>query len=384
MEHYRFKKLIVGDGTIKQNQVMVVDKGYILDFLDDYSGDAIDAEYMMPGLIDCHTHICFFPVADALGALSKATDTDIVVNAIKNLEALLKNGVTTIRDVGGVNNLHLPLKNHLRDGRILGPDMITAGKIVTMTGGHGWPIGRECDGPTEVRKAVREELKAGADVIKIVSSGGVLTPGVDINAYQFNVDELKAAVEEAHKAGKKVCTHCHSLQGTKNSIRAGVDSVEHATILDQEAVELAVKAGTYFVPTLSAVHFIVEHGEEGGIPKYAVEKAKMVYNTHLKSFEMAYKAGVKIAMGTDVGTPFNCHGISSSYELELMCKAGMTMMDAIVSATSDAAALLGLTDRGALEVGKLADFLILEEDPTLHIQTIQNEPQVYKAGQQIL
>lgn len=380
----KFKKLIFGDGKHLENQIMVVAEGKIVEFVDSGEVD-LEVDYIMPGLIDCHTHVCFFPVADSLGALEKATDTDVVVNAISNLEAMLRSGVTTIRDVGGVKNLHLPLKKHISSGKILGPNMITAGKIVTMTGGHGWPIGRECDGPTEVRKAVREELRAGADVIKVVSSGGVLTPGVDVNAYQFNVDELKAAVEEAHKAGRKVCTHCHSLQGIKNSIIAGVDSVEHATILDEVAVQMAVDAGTYFVPTLSAVHFIVAHGEKGGIPKFAVDKAESVYDIHQNSFKMAYKAGVKLAMGTDVGTPFNDHGKSSAYELELMNRAGMTEMDAIIASTKTAAELLGVDKtHGTLEIGKQADFLILKEDPTVNIKTIQDNPVVYKNGIKII
>ncbi|MCH4888511.1 amidohydrolase family protein [Acidaminobacter sp. JC074] len=383
MSYYKFKKLIVGNGTSIENKIMHVEDGKILEFLDSYDGDMIQADYIMPGLIDCHTHICFPPVADMMGAMEKMNDTDIVMHAVKNLEDILKGGVTYIRDVGGVNNIQLHLKKYLKDGSIKGPDMLCAGKIVTMTGGHGWTVGRECDGPDEVRKAVREQLKAGADLIKVISSGGVLTPGVDVNAYQFNVDELIAAREEAHKAGRKICTHCHSMQGVKNSILAGIDSVEHATILDQEAVDMAIDAGTYFVPTLSAVHFIIKHGEEGGIPKYAVDKSKSVFKKHQASFKLSYKSGVKIAMGTDVGTPFNKHASSSAFELELMVKAGMTEMDAILSATKNAAMLLGVDHtHGTLEAGKVADFLVLEEDPIKNIKTIQS-PSVYKNGLKI-
>jgi len=380
MSYYKFKKLVVGDGTVIENKVMHIEDNKIVAFLESHEGEVVDVGYIMPGLIDCHTHICFPPVSDTVGRLSQMNDIDVVVTAIKNLEALLKGGVTYIRDVGGVNDVQLQLKKYLNDGSVLGPDMLCAGKIVTMTGGHGWHVGRECDGPDEIRKAVREQLKAGADLIKVVSSGGVLTPGVDVNAFQFNVDELTAAREEAHKAGRKICTHCHSMKGTKNSILSGIDSVEHATILDKEAVDMAIDAGTYFVPTLSAVHFIVEHGEAGGIPKFAVDKAKDVYQKHQDSFKLAYQSGVKIAMGTDVGTPFNVHGVSSAFELELMVKAGMTEMDAILSATKYASELLGVENtHGTLEVGKYADFLVLEEDPTRNIKTIQSS-NVYKNG----
>ena len=340
--------------------------------------------YIIPGLIDCHTHIFMAGMADTIGSMNSMTTTDFIVTAISSLEKHLKSGVTTIRDVGGVNYYDLEMKKQLDNGNILGPDLFAAGKIVTMTGGHGHFLGREADGQTEVRKAVREQLKAGADLIKVISSGGVLTPGVDVNAYQFNVDELTAAVEEAHKAGKKICTHCHSTQGIKNSVMAGIDSVEHATLLDEEGAKMMAETQTYMVPTLSAVENIVKKGTEGGIPEYAVKKGRAVYKRHLESFKMAMAYDIPLAMGTDAGTPLNYHG-ESPREILLMIDHGMSVMEALKTSTINGADLIGIEEtHGSIEVGKYADCVVYKENPLEMVETILNPLQVIKKGKMIL
>ena len=386
-----FKNINLIDGTgkdIMNNAYIIIEDGIIKNIGTKCSENCIEGcevvdlknKYVMPGMIDCHTHIFMDSEPDSISKMMTFTEVDYIITAIKNLEKQLKSGVTFIRDVGGLNHYDIKLKKHLQNGNILGPDMYCAGKVVTMTGGHGYYAGREADGVDEVRKAVREQLKAGADVIKVISSGGVSTPGVDVNAYQFNVDELKAAVEEAHKAGRKVCTHCHATQGIKNSVIAGIDSIEHTTILDEQGAEMMLKEGTYMVPTLVAPHFTAKNGEEGGIPKYAVDKAKEVGEKHTISFNLAMKKGVKIAMGTDAGTPFNEHG-NSAYELYLMTEAGMSPMDAIVTSTKNSSELIGIDEKyGTLEVGKFADFIVLDENPLDNIETIQKPKSVYKKG----
>ncbi|MDP3385678.1 MAG: amidohydrolase family protein [Eubacteriales bacterium] len=368
-------QILVNDGIIQ-----AIDEGASDDCPEDYLMIDMDNRYVIPGMIDCHTHIFLDAGVDFEIKNLTNTPVDDLVTAIQNLEKQIRSGVVFIRDVGGKHHYDIHLKKHIEKGTITGPDMYCAGKIVTMTGGHGHQIGREADGIDEVRKAVREQLKAGADVIKVISTGGVMTPGVDINAYQFNIEELKAAVEEAHKAGKKVCTHCHGTQGIKNSVVAGIDSIEHSSLLDEEAADMMASAGTYMVPTLSAPHNIIRYGEQSGIPKFVVEKTIEIGKRCYESFNLARKAGVSIAMGTDAGTPFNEHG-SSAQELVLMVEAGMSPMEAIVTASKNSSELIGIDHLyGTLEIGKFANFIVLDDNPLDNIKSMRNPFAVYKKG----
>lgn len=386
MKFYNFNMFNGIENKIYENTYMIVENGIIKEIGSDkffYDGYDLEGKYVMPGLIDVHVHILLDGSKDPFTAVSLSNRTDKVVSAILHLERTLKGGVTFIRDVGGIDYIDIELKKHVNNKSILSPDLLVAGKIVTMTGGHGHAVAREADGVDEVRKAVREQLKAGADVIKVISSGGVLTPGVDINAVQFDIDELKIAVHEAHKAGKKICTHCHSRQGIINSIIAGVDSIEHATLICDEAIELLKDTDIYIVPTFSALTNIVEDGEAKGIPKYVLDKSNSVGSKHKEGFLKAYKAGINIAMGTDAGTPFNMHGENRQELIELV-KNGMTNFDALKSATIEGAKLLGIDKNyGSLEINKQADFLVLDENPLKDIKSINTLSKVYKNGVKI-
>jgi imidazolonepropionase-like amidohydrolase len=253
-------------------------------------------------------------------------------------------------------------------GWIPGPRIVAAGKLVCMTGGHGWFLGHESDGPNEMRKAVRLNLKRGADCIKVIATGGVLSPGVEVGSSQLDEDELEVAVAEAHKAGRRVAAHAIGNAGIKNALRAGVDTIEHGCYLDDEALRLFQKTGATYVPTLCAPHFLHENLDK--LPAYVVRKTTEVYEAHRESFKRALKRNIPIVTGTDAGTPFNHHA-AFAVELELMVKLGMSAEHALRAATSGAAEALGLSNEvGTLSAGKSADLIAVDGDPRKDIRAL--------------
>ena len=321
----------------------------------------LQGKYVMPGLFNCHTHMCMAPNPAMDYSLN---DAKLTIQAINNLKEYLKTGVTFIRDVGGENYVDIDVRNAARKGQVLAPDMQVSGKCICMTGGHGWQMGREADGADDCRKAAREQLKAGADWIKIMGTGGVMTEGVEPGSPQLNEDELRAAIEEGHKVGAKAATHSQGMTGIKNALRAGVDSVEHGFYMDDWCFDWMKEHDVYFVPTLAAVHWIKVNGVEAGIPEYAVRKVNQTQADHLNTFVNAYKAGVKIVLGTDAGTPFNRHDMTA-YEIVLMEKAGMDIWDALRAGTITAAEMCGVEKtHGSIEAGKKANMAVFDNDPT--------------------
>ncbi len=338
---------------------------------------------VMPGLINSHVHITMEPIGDPTSLMARESQSKTALRGVANLRKHLLAGTTFFRDVGAGYGIDFALRDAVNEGLIQGAQFLAAGRCLTMTGGHGWFIGREADGVDEMRKAAREQLKAGADLIKIMATGGVMTKGVEPGSPQLSMEEMAAAIEETHKAGKKAATHAQGTQGIKNAVLAGIDSVEHGIFLDDEVIQLMVERGTYLVPTLVAPYFIVKNGIEAGIPKHAVDKANYVMDYHRESFKKAHKAGVKIAMGTDAGTPFNLHD-KAPYELKLMVECGMSPMEAVVSSTRGSADLLGILDNyGTLEEGKYADFIILNENPIDNLDTLFEIDEVYKLGKKV-
>jgi imidazolonepropionase-like amidohydrolase len=345
-------------------------------------GHILDAtgHWLLPGLINCHVHLCNDGAADLFGQVLQDSVPIATVRAVRNLRLALDAGVTTVRDCGAANQIAIELGKAVDTGLIEGPRILAAGRVVTMTGGHGHFIGREADGPDEVRKAVRAEIKGGAHFIKVMATGGVLTPGVDPSQTAFQEEELRAAAEEAHKAGRVIAAHAIGNQGIKNALRAGIDSIEHGFYLDEEAIELALKRNATMVPTLIAVDQIVRNGPQGGIPDWVVRKAVSESGHHRESFVAAVRSGMRIAAGTDAGTPFNPHG-DLALELAKMVEFGLPPGTAVVAATSAAARLLGVADRvGSLEVGKQADLLLVPGDPLTDIGTLSRPRLVMRAG----
>lgn len=339
----------------------------------------------LPGLIDAHVHTAYTGAANPLYFI-KDLGSLFAIRSTVHARLLLDAGLTSVRDGGSTAYSDIALRQAIDQGLLPGPHVRACGYALRMTGGHGDSFYRpeveiespgRVDSADEARRAARTNLKMGADHIKILSaSGGVLSEGPEPGLPQFTVEEMKAAIDEAHKQGKRSMAHAHGTQAVKNAILAGIDSVEHGSILDDEAIDLMLKRGVYYVPTLLAGHRIIEHASSGEISQTFVDKARRVGVLHAESFRKAVDAGVRIAMGTDAGTPYNFHGENLN-ELPLMVAAGMTPMEAIVSSTRIGAQLLDWDDRlGTLEVGKLADVVIVNGDPLTNIELFRDRANV--------
>jgi imidazolonepropionase-like amidohydrolase len=336
---------------------------------------------LLPGLINCHVHLCHDGSADLHRQAHDDTIPIATLRAARNLSVALNSGVTTVRDCGAADGIAIDLARAVADGSITGPRVLAAGRVITMTGGHGYFIGRESDGPDAVRRSTRAELKAGAHFIKAMATGGVLTPGVEPSHGGLAEDELLWVVRTAHSAGRRVASHAIGGQGIKNALRAGVDSIEHGFHLDDEALELAVSNGAFLVPTLVAIESITANAGQPGMADWVIRKARTESGAHRAAFGAALAAGVSIAAGTDAGTPFNPHG-DLAREMGLMVDYGMTPMQAIVAATASAARNLDIHhDVGTIGVGKEADIILVAGDPAADITRLQEIALVMKGGQ---
>lgn len=372
------------DGTLdppKRNVDVVIDGARIAEIRAAQDGGSPEyaAACVTPGLVNAHAHLEASGEPDMMTMIGVTTPNQRLLRAVENARKSVRAGVTTIRDVGSSNAIAADVRDAIEAGRIPGPRMRAAGAVLCMTGGHGWPIGREVDSPHDARKAVREQMKAGADCIKLIATGGVLTKGAVPGNAQLTPEELEAAIDEAHRHGLRVAAHAIGTQGIKNALRAGVDSVEHGHMLDDEAIALFVQRKTYLVPTLTAPTCILAHIEGGGQPQYVVDKAKMVNEAMLRNIKRAYEAGVRIAGGSDAGTPFNYHE-NYAYEVELMhTLLGMTPQQALHAATAVSGELIGL-QRSVLAPGENADLLLLSRDAGADVRALRDVQRVLKNG----
>ncbi len=349
---------------------------------------------VLPGLIDCHTHLG--ARADRYDEIYNFKDTPFqsafaaVVHARRTLEA----GFTTVRDVGSLPFLAVDLRNSINEGLVPGPRIVASGPGISITGGHGdlnnfspqtrvtmFPEERGfqiADGIDQIRHVVRAQVKYGVDVIKILATGGVLSKGDSPGAPQFTFEELKAAAEEAHMAGRKIAAHAHGSQGIKNAILAGIDSIEHASLIDDEGIRLAKEHGTYLVMDIYNDDYILTKAVEFGLPQENVDKEKMVGRTQRENFQKAVQAGAKMAFGTDAGV--YPHG-DNAKQFFHMVKFGMTPAQAIRAATSNAADLIGRSkDVGSIEAGKYADIVAVSADPLQDVRALENVGFVMKGG----
>jgi len=377
-------RVIVGDGRILEHATVLVEDGKILKIAQtsmsipkDTQKIPLDGQTLMPGFIDCHTHICMDGSPDPMAVCLSESPVITTLKAARSARRTLMAGVTTVRDMGSKDGIDFGLKQAIDSGLIPGPRMLISGRLICMTGGHGWQIGLEANGPDEVRKAAREQIKAGADIVKLMATGGVLTPAVEPGSEQLTEEELRAGVEEAHKAGKKTATHAMGTRGIQNALRAGIDSIEHGVYLDDETISMMMERDIPYIPTISALYNIETKGIEAGIPAFAVEKTLKVKPFHLESIRMAREAGVAVAAGTDAGTPFNLHGENLGEIKLLMNYGGFSPMGAIEAGTRVAARVLGLEkELGTVAEGKVADLVMVEGNPLDNIDVLLNQESI--------
>ena len=325
--------------------------------------NAVDLKnkYVMPGLVNAHTHIMMNPQTNKLNYLSEA---EVTFTALKNLKELLKSGVTYVRDCGCAFDVDIKLRRLQDEGQLGGTEIMPSGRPMSMTGGHGdftegldgettW--GNLVDSQDEMRKAVRREFKLGAKNIKVMATGGVMSATDQIDDTELTEEEIATAVEEAHSKHMTVAAHAEGANGIHNAVVAGVDSIEHASYITDEDIEQVLKKGIYVSPTLIAAYTIPEYGE-GKLPQYMLDKANAFIKDFYERIGACVKAGVKLTLGTDAGTPFNDFK-DTAKELELLTTVGATNEQAL-SASINSSKLMGIDDEyGTLEVGKMADFL---------------------------
>ena len=387
-----------GTGSDPDFADVAIENGRIVGLGTGLDGDAevdVRERTVLPGLFDCHTHVCISNV-DLWGAVQQPFSRQFY-EAAKNLQKTLAIGITSVRDAGGAD---LGIREAIADGTIAGPRLQISIIMLSQTGGHGddwYPSGSHVpfmgphpgrpsglvDGVDEVRRKVRELHRAGADVIKVATSGGVLSARDDPRHAHLRPAELDALVEEASAAGMFVMAHAQGADGIKNAVRAGIRSIEHGIYLDDEAIELMLQRGTWFVPTLVAPQGVLDAADAGvSLPAAVVDKARMVIDIHRAAFRRAVEAGVRIAMGTDSGvTP---HG-RNLRELQLMTDGGMTPAAVLEATTRSAAELLGVDDDlGTIAEGKLADLVVVAGDPYDFSDLVDRVEQVWQGGTRVV
>lgn len=352
----------------------------------DFSG-----AYIVPGLIDAHVHLLNDPREHGYQRLGVSLPAK-TIKGVVNAKATVHAGVTTVRMLGADGFGDVALRDAINRGELVGPRILTAGQSIGITGGHcgdvnlqpydaGFKGAGVADGPWAMRAMVRQNRKFGADLIKTCSTGGVLSKGTEVGAPQGSLEELTALVEEAHSHGMKVASHAHGATGIKNALRAGVDSIEHASFIDDEGIKLAKRNGTALVMDIYVTEYILGEGAAAGILPESLAKERRTGTAQRENFRRAHKAGVTMVFGTDAGV--YPHG-DNLKQLSRMTAWGMTPAEALQAATVNAARLLGLEGQvGTLAPGAYADFVVVKDNPLENIETLLNPVAVYKGGERI-
>lgn len=394
----RADRLIVGDGTVIERPVVVVEGDRVIAV--GTSGRVevprgarvidLPGHTLLPGLIDTHTHINSSDSDGGDMAVLRETGAHAAIYGVVNARKTLDAGFTTIRDVGATNGADIALRDLVARGVVPGPRIFAAGPSLGITGGHadvnGWsPLvqipgtGLIVDGVEGMRKAVRQNIKYGSDHIKITATGGILSVGDAVDHAQYSEEELRAAVEEAARLGRKVAMHAHGAEGIVTAVRAGAASIEHGSLIDDAGIAIMKEKGTYLVPTLIILDEIVRDGARKGVPPASIAKAAAIEGERRVRLRKAWAAGVRFAFGTDATG--DIHGRNAQEFALMQEQLGATPMDAIRTATASAAALIGVEDRlGTVAAGKLADVIAVAGNPLDDLRRLERVAFVMKDG----
>jgi imidazolonepropionase-like amidohydrolase len=340
-----------------------------------------DDATVLPGLVDAHVHLCFDASPD-VGALARAdTPSTAALRSAMNARRHLAAGISAVRDLGSPQGIVIDVARAVGTPLLpTAPAIVAAGQVLTITGGHGYFMGREVDGPEAVRRGARAEIKRGARALKVIATGGVITEQGTPGATAMTPYELRAAVEEAHKVGLRVAAHAHGTEGIKNALRAGVDTIEHASYLDDEAIEQFLEGDAWMVSTLIASERLMPHLDDPAMPAHVRDKIRDHTCQEAASLERAITAGVRIAAGTDAGTGYNPHG-GLPEQVTLLRHHGMTPEQALTAATWNSANAIGLAEtHGKIAVGRRADLLVVDGDPFDDLGALRNVRAVYLGG----
>lgn len=373
--------LIIDDAYFITEEDIILEVGVGEPAIDQTIDEVINLhhQFVLPGLIDCHVHLVWDGQADPQTKIDSMTQEAITLLSYKNSMDYLKIGITAVRDLASPGITVLSIRDAINEGLLSGPTIIASGPALTMTGGHVHAIGLEADGEANIMKATRQLLKSHVDVIKLMATGGIYTKGEEPGSPQLTIEELRVAVSEAHKKNKKVAAHAQGLEGIMNCIKVGVDTIEHGIYADEFALRSMKENGIALVPTMIVMKQLAT---DPRVMTWAQEKAKNVVIPHEVMLEKAIQVGVKIATGTDCGSPVTPPHLYFD-EMIIMHEAGMSTMEVIKSSTSIAAEVIDLQNHGKIKPGYKADFLVCKKNPIEDLSILKENKDVYKNGVKI-